>query len=338
MAIPSTPINVAVQQGNAVALVSWALTAGAVSYSVERSVDGVTYSVVGTPVVTQFLDTTVLVGVKYFYQVASVNGSGTSPYSAPQAVIPALTGQLSLGELRHRAQERADRVNSPFVTMPEWNFNINQAYYELYDLLTTVYEDYYVAPRLQFQTDGVSQKYDLPNGKNYSGAPAFYKLYGVDLGLDSSTNAWVTIKKFNFIERNRYVYPQITSTFLGVFNLRYRVIGNQIMFIPTPSGGQFIGLWYYPRLTTLLQDTDVMDGISGWDQYVIARAAKYALDKEESDTTKLDQEIMFLKGRIEESASNRDAGQPDCISQTRTNAESYGSMSGGGWDGSFGGY
>ena len=246
MAIPATPISVAVQQGNAQALVSWALTAGATGYSVQRSIDGVTYTVVGTPTVTQFLDTTVLVGVQYYYQVASVNGSGTSPYSAPQSVVPTLTGQLSLGELRQRAQERADRVNSQFVTMPEWNFNINQAYYELYDLLTTVYEDYYVAPRLQFQTDGTSQQYDLPNGQNYSGAPAFYKLYGVDLGLDSSTNAWVTIKKFNFIQRNQYVYPQNTSTFLGVFNLRYRVIGSKIMFIRTPSAGQFVGLWYYP--------------------------------------------------------------------------------------------
>lgn len=338
MAIPATPTSMFVQQGNGQVLVTWSLSTGATTYSVQRSTDGVTFATVATPVVNSYLDITVLVGVKYYYQVASINIDGTSPYTAPQSMIPALVGQISLGELRQRSQERADRVNSNFVTLPEWNFAINQSYYELYDLLITVYEDYYVAPRLLFQTDGSSNQYDLPNGQNYTAAPAFYKLYGVDLGLDTSTNAFVTLKKFDFISRNRYVYPQLTSTFLGVFNLRYRVVGNKIMFIPTPSGGQYIGLWYYPRLNTLLKDTDICDGISGWDQYVIVRAAKYALDKEESDTSKLDEELLFLKTRIEETAQGRDAGQGDTISNTRTNAERWGSYSGGGSDSSWGGY
>lgn len=338
MAIPSTPSNFWVQQGNAQVFLSWDIVAGATAYSVQRSTDGVSYSTIATPAVNSYLDTTVIVGVQYYYQVASTNVSGTSSYTTPQSTVPALAGQMPLGEIRLRAQQRADRVNSQFVTLPEWNFFINQAYYELYDLLITVYEDYYIAPRLQFQTTG-AQFYDLPNGQNYSAAPALYKLYGVDCGLASNSNAWVSLKKFDFIQRNRYVYPQITSTFLGVFNLQYRLMGQQIMFIPTPAGQQFIGLWYFPRLTTLLKDTDIMDGISGWTQYVIIRAAKYALDKEESDTSKLDEELAFLQKRIEESATNRDAGQPDTISPTRSWSERWGAYSSGmGYDGSWGGF
>jgi hypothetical protein len=283
------------------------------------------------------LDTTVTVNTAYYYKIASTNGSGTSSYTLPQSVVPTLPGELSLGELRLRAQQRSDRENSQFVGTAEWNFFINQAYYELYDLLITANEDYYVAPRLTFETDGASNQYDLPNGQNYNGAPAFYKIYGADLGLDSSSNAFVTLKKFDFIQRNRYVFPQLTSTYLGVFNLRYRVVGNKLMFIPTPSGGQIVGLWYFPRLTTLLQDTDVMDGISGWTQYPIIRAAKYALDKEESDTSKLDEELLFLKQRIEETAMNRDAGQPDTISNTRSFSERWGTGAGLGYDGPGGG-
>lgn len=339
MAIPAIPTNVYVQQGDGKVSISWDIVAGATSYSVQRSTDGVSFTTIASPVVNNYLDITVLVNVQYYFQVASVNSSGTSSYSNAQAVIPTLPGQLSLGELRLRAKERADRVNSDFVTVPEWNFNINQAYYELYDLLITVYEDYYVAPRLSFSTDGVNQLYDLPNGQNYTGAKALYKLYGVDLGLDSSTNAFVTLKKFDFISRNRYVFPQITTTFLGVFNLQYRLVGGQIMFIPIPSGSQVLGLWYFPRLSWLLQDTDVMDGISGWTQYVIVRAAKYALDKEESDTSKLDTEILFLKDRIESSAMNRDAGAPDTISNTRSWGDRWGGNTAGGpgWDGPSGG-
>lgn len=323
-----------VQQGDGRVSVTWDIIAGATSYSVQRSTDGVTYAVVGSPSVNNYLDTSALINTKYYYKVASVNGSGTSTYSTAQAVIPTLPGQLSLGELRQRAKERSDRTNSDFVTVPEWNFNINQAYYELYDLLITVYEDYYVADRLTFNTNGTNQTYDLPNGQNYSNAKALYKLYGVDLGLDSTTNAFVTLKKFDFISRNKYVFPQNTTTILGVFNLQYRLIGQKIMFVPTPSSGQTIGLWYFPRLTYLLQDTDVMDGISGWTQYVIVRAAKYALDKEESDTSKLDAELLFLKDRIESSAMNRDAGAPDCISNTRSWGARWGGDDSGGPSGS----
>lgn len=324
MAIPSTPTNFFTQQDQGQIYLSWNIQAGATSYDVQRSIDGVSYSSVATPAVNEYLDTSAIVNTQYYYKVASVNASGTSSYTTPQIVIPTLAGNLSLGELRLRSQQRADRVNSPFVTLPEWNFFIRQSAYELYDLLITVYEDYYVAPRLFFTTDGSSESYALPNGQNLDGAPAFYKGYGLDLGLDNSANAFVTLKKFDFISRNQYVFPQITSSLLGIYNLRYRFVGSNIMFSPIPSAGQQIGLWYFPRLSRLLKDTDVIDGISGWTQYVIVRAAKYALDKEESDTTKLDAELLFLKQRIEESAMNRDAGSPDTISNTRTTGARWG--------------
>lgn len=334
MAAPAIPQNVYVQQGDARAYISWSLVAGATSYDVARSTDNVNFVVVGSPTSTDYMDTSVTINTQYWYKVRATNSDGSSPYGTSQSVIPTLPGQLSLGELRLRAQQRSDRVKSNFVTVPEWNFFINQAYYELYDILIDCYEDYYVAPRLQFQTTG-AQMYDLPNGQNYSAAPAFYKAFGLDMGLSNATNAWVTLKKFNFIERNRYVFPQLTSTYLGVFNMQYRIVGSQIMFIPTPSTGQYIGLWYFPRLVTLLRDSDVMDGISGWDQYVIVRAAKYALDKEESDTQKLDQELLYLKQRIEGGAQNRDAGQPDTISNTRSWGMRWGAM---GYDGPTGGW
>jgi hypothetical protein len=334
---PSTPTNLVINQGSSTNYLSWDLMDTATSYSVKRSTDGVTYAVVSSPSVPYYQDASVTVNTMYYYQVAATNGSGTSSYSSAVQMVPCLPGKRSLYEIRLMAQQRADRVNSQFVTKSEWNSYINQAYYELYDLLITTNEDYYVAPRATFTTDG-SSNYDLPTGAatSYSGAQAFYKLYGVDLGLDSSQNAWVTLKKFDFISRNRFVFPQVTTSLAGIFNLQYRVVGSKIHFIPTAVSGQQIGLWYFPRLTTLLADSDVMDGISGWEEYPIVRAAKYALDKEESDTSKLDGELAFLKQRIEETAMNRDAGQPDTISNVRTQAERWGGAPNG--DGSFAGW
>lgn len=327
MAAPSIPSNLYVTQGNGQVQLNWDISPGATTYPVLRSTDGVSFAQIATPAVNDYTDTTVTVGVMYYYKVRASDGVNTSSPTSAQQVVPAITGKMSLFELRQRAQERSDRVNSNFVSTAEWNSYLNQSAYELYDLLTTVYEEYNVAEPYTFVTTGSNARYDLPND--------FYKLLGVDCGLSGSDNARVTINKFDFIQRNQYVYPNVTSTYFGVFNLRYRLVGNKLMFIPTPASGQYITVWYIPRLTMLLKDTDMLDGVSGWVEYVICDAAIKALQKEESDVSVLMAEKAMMKQRIEESSMNRDAGQPDTISQTRD----WVSRNGGGWsNGSFGGF
>jgi hypothetical protein len=351
--IPGIPQNFNVQTANQQNLVSWALSPGATSYQIQRSLDNVTYTnlvtISGSPLATSYLDTAVVLGTQYWYQTSAVNVSGASSYTIPQSAIPTSSGELCLSQIRLAAMQRADRVNSNFVTTQEWNSYINQSMYELYDLLITVYEDYFMAPPIQFVADGITFLYPLPNGSNtFLNAlnpaliitpPAFYKLLGVDLALNNATNAYVTVNKFNFIDRNRFVYPNTASTLYGVFNLQYRVMGSNIEFIPTPTAGQSIRLWYIPRLTQLLQDTDTtVVGISGWAEYIIVKAAYYALTKEESDTASLVMQLQALTDRIISSAANRDAGQPDKISDTRANTGSgYGGMSGG-WNGGTAGW
>lgn len=335
MAIPAIPQGFIVQQGNLQVYCSWDIQAGATSYSLQRSTDNVTFAALATVASNDYLDTTTVPSTQYFYRVASVNASGASPYTSSESIIPVNTGEMSLAGLRLAAQQRADMVNSQFITKSEWNVFINQAMFELYDMLVTAYEDYYLAPPVQLAVDGTTSSYPLPNGVNYNAARPFYKLVGVDLALNTSNNAWVTLGKFNFSDRNSFVYPNSTSTIYGVFNLRYRVMGSNLQLIPVPSGGQIIRMWYVPRMNQLLKDTDTTDvGISGWLQYVIIRAAKYGLDKEESDTSKLDTEIAFLKERIEATAQNRDAGTPDTISETRDDM----GQSGGGYRGPIGGW
>lgn len=405
--IPSVPGNFFVQMGNAQILLTWNPVPGATSYSIQRSLDGVNYSNLTTVTASSFLDTTTLVGTAYWYQIASVNGAGTSNYNPTQAnslpamEIPTVSGQMSLYAIRLASQQMADRVNSNFVSMPEWNKFINLAADELYDLITTVFDDYQMYNPVYFQTgSGIQQTavaqgvvyvitaigtttnaqwnaigapgsvtvgmqfvantsisipgtgtvqippqsstYPMPDGlSKFQDAagntvipPPIYKLSGIDLGLNNTPNGFVTVSKYNFIDRNRYVFPNTASTIYGVFGLQYRFLGNTIRFIPQPSSQQPIGLWYIPRRVQLLQDTDISEGYNGWVRYVIVRAAKYALDKEETDTSKLDSEILYLKSRIEESAPNRDEGQADTVSDARS-AQGYGpdGSSGGGWGG-----
>ncbi len=350
MAVPYQPQNVTAEQSDGSILISWSPSLSATGYRIERGTDGVnffTFPTLTVGLVSQVVDNTVVVGISYYYRVIATNGSGDSPSSSVVMMVAAPPSEMSLYELRLRSQQTADRVSSQFVSTSEWNAFLRLAMYELYDLLIMSYEDLFASEYVFINTNGTTQNYPIPNGyDNYIGgiypdssglpAKALYKVAGMDLGVNTSNNAWVTLQKFNFIDRNNYVYPNSTSTIYGVNNMRYRLMGNFVNIIPTPAGNQQIRMWYSPKLPGLLADTDLTTlGYSGWLRYPIVRAAKYALDKEESDTSKLDAELAYLKLRIEEASQNRDAGSPDTISNTRRDpvygGNGFGGGSQGGW-------
>lgn len=345
--VPYQPQNLTAQQADGNICLSWSPSLGALTYDIERSLDGVNFTTLtSVGQVSQYVDPYPGVGIQYWYQISAVNADGPSPFSIAASTIAAPPGELSLYELRLRSQQTADREGSDFVTDSEWNAFLRLAVYELYDLLITTFADYNIAPPVFINTNGTAFQYALPDGTNYLGnvlggasgnpASAFYKLSGIDLGVNTSNNAWVTLRSFDWVDRNNYVYPNSTSTIYGVYNMRYRLMGRNLNIIPTPAGNQQLRLWYAPILPALLKDTDLTTiGYSGWLRYAIARAAKYALDKEDgSDTSKLDQEILFLKTRIEQSAASRDQGMADTISNTRQDSV-YG---GTGWNGANGGW
>jgi len=353
MALPYQPQSPTTDQADGNILISWTGSVGATGYIIQRSTDGINFTTLATlGLVNSYLDSLPGIGTTFYYQIASTNLSGTSPYSTIVSAVAAPPSEMSLGELRLRCQQTADRVNSSFVNTQEWNAFIRLAMYELYDLLITSYEDYFSSSEAFILTNGHEHQYPLPDGvTNYLGdkfngtsgtpAPALYKLVGVDLNVNTSnvTPSRVTLLKFDLIKRNEYIYPNSTSTIYGVYNMRYRLMGRmtqagyqQILdIIPVPAGGQNLTVLYAPKLPALLQDTDLTTlGFSGWLRYVIVRAAIYALVKEEgADVTNLSTELVFLKQRIEQTASNRDMGIADTISETRQDS-AYGGTSWGG--------
>jgi hypothetical protein len=214
---------------------------------------------------------------------------------------------LTLAELITAVRQRADFVNSNFITDAEFTSYINQSYFELYDLLVQCYGgNYFVAPPFFFQTDGINDFFPLPDD--------FYKLLGLDLSLTNriTNDSWVTIQPFNFKERNRYAVPNFQS-FYGVTNLRYRIQNSEpttLWLTPIPSNNQTLRVWYIPELTTLVLPSDTLDQIGGWGEYIIVDSCIKALAKEESDTSVFERQKADLKIRIEAAADNRDAGSP----------------------------
>jgi hypothetical protein len=316
------------------------------------------------------------------------------------------SSEVSLGSLRLQSQQRSDLENNPFVSTPEWNMFLSQSYKELYDKLVGAYgNDYYVAQAYQFNTSN-AQFYPLPNGtptyQNVDGGTAakFYKLLGVDLQYSASPSGWVTLRRFEMIERNKYAYPNTQVNWNGYTNMRYRLQGNNLYIVPIPMTGQLVQVWYIPAPTnlqfqlpsetTLLSpnvtlsdttgltvgmnvsglgvpdgttlltvastsvtmsanalssraqntlsfwnDSTLMEGISGWDEYVILSAAIKAQIKQEGDISGLAMQLKDVNDRVEALAEGRDAGQAFHVSDA-LGAGGYGDgFGGGGFDGSW---
>ena len=235
-----------------------------------------------------------------------------------------MASTLTLLELRTRARERADQVNSTFISDAELTGYVNQGAYALFDILVSKYGDGYFAASTTFTTDGVNETFAL--------AADFYKLLGVDLQTNGAPNGWLTLRPFQMAERNRNWRPN-AAPIVGFTSLRYRLLGDKIWLTPLPASGQTLRYFYVPRMVELSSDSDVLDGVSGWHEYVILDAAIKCLTKEESDPSALMAERAAIVKRIEEVASNRDEGAPPTVSDVN----GPDSASGYGWAG-YGGF
>ncbi|CAN5950595.1 unnamed protein product [Sphagnum jensenii] len=169
-----------------------------------------------------------------------------------------------------------------------------------------------IATPYTYTTGQNQQLYPLPND--------FKALLGVEVALNpTDPNSWITLRKFEFVQRNLWNYPNV-YTFYGITNLRYRINGNNLMIVPITQAGQTIRIWYVPRPSQLINTTDTVDGVAGWEEYIVADVCMKMLIKEESfeQAQAFALQKQALMKRIEEAAENRDIGDPEVVSDSRT--------------------
>ncbi len=223
------------------------------------------------------------------------------------SAIPAdTTGCVTLATLRARVRERCDMVHSQFITdtadsLDSW---INEGAQKLHDMLIQAYGEDYVEKSTTLTTVAAQSDYDLPSD--------FYKLLGVELPLGGRMR---TILPYQRTERNTFANQPVS---LSQFNIpRYKLSRGVIRLLPTPNSVLVGTLWYAPWLQVndgdknkLVDATDCVLFPNGWERYIVLYAAKIALDKEESDSSKVVADLAKETADLMAVIENRNADMP----------------------------
>lgn len=197
-----------------------------------------------------------------------------------------MSGEVSLVDLVGKIRKRANMENSQFVTDPEIKDYVNSSIADLYDLICTHRGEQYFEKNTSVSIVNGQEAYDLPDD--------FYK---VEVLMSASG---FPIDTFDRREAFHKAMP-----------LKYNIMNNKLVVNRTDSSCE-VKLYYIPLAPTLVLDDDTTDFYNGWERYVILDVAIICLNKEESDTSQLERELMKITERIE-SASNKNDHQPHKI-------------------------
>ena len=200
---------------------------------------------------------------------------------------------FTVAQLSTKARERSDMVDSEFVTPAELRGYISASFTELYDMLIKTGLSYFESEDT-IVTDGILSRFPLPAD--------YYGTIGVD--RDDGTGHRFMLHEFMVTERNRF---QVQST---GFAIGYRVVGNELELLPRPPIGQTYQHLFVPAPADLTDDTDIVDGVSGWEEFIVVDAAIKMLLKEETSAVPLERERVRLIDRIQEASENRALATP----------------------------
>jgi hypothetical protein len=207
----------------------------------------------------------------------------------------------TLLQLRTRVRQRTDNEHTGgFVSDAELNQLINTHYKELYEFL--VIQGLHRAETEVDITATGALRYALPD--------AFFALVGV-YRQDSAGQP-----RYYMTRHDHRVYPDVARPAPAQ---TYRIVGVNIEFNPVPSSGTY-KVVYIPVPADMVADADEIDGLTGWDEYVVVKASADVMAKEEGDPGaigRLDSQARELKDRIKAAAQSVSLSEAPRIEDVR---------------------
>jgi len=226
-------------------------------------------------------------------------------------------------ELRTMARQRSDQPVAGFWTDANVDIEIDQSVAQLWGMLANADPDRFLKTQSISTTTGT---------KAYALADDFYKVRAVDLLI--GTNRF-TIHPYELGERNDYRWDQIFTLPDGSAGAHYRImrglkdgVNEEIEFEPDP-GTQTYEVHYIQAPQDFTAgaggDAEVLDGIAGFEDWIVYDVAAKMLAKEESFEAAnfMLQQRGAAELRLKHLAADRDAGYAPQIQRSRRNASRW---------------
>lgn len=170
---------------------------------------------------------------------------------------------------------------------------------ELYGKLVSAGSDDY------FESE---QSIDIVSGTaSYALSSDYYKTIGVDIKTGGD---YINMPRYTLAERNMFSRYNLGTgdSELG----HYRIRGSNLVVIPTPSYSETAGIVhrYVAVPSDLLQDGDTLDGILGWEDWIVYKCLiKFIGGKEEGDPSVWVQLLSQMDQRLDQ-MKMRDRNEP----------------------------
>lgn len=201
-------------------------------------------------------------------------------------------------QLRTEALETADLEDSQFVDAAEVGRQINNSIAEFHDRLIDVGGPSYGRTFASLSTTAGVATVALPT--------TFYKEYGVDVQRSASGD-FEPAHELDWPNRNSF---DLTAGWNNGRAVYYEIEGANLRFWPTPSAVHSVRLWFVPWAVELVLDGDTLDGINGFEKFVVLDTAIWLRNKQEQDISGLEKERARIEQRIMEMASRRNRSGP----------------------------
>lgn len=225
-----------------------------------------------------------------------------------------MASTVTLDDLVTRILERSGfEQSAPGFTSPaEQARLVNSLYKRLYNKLVDARGSEYYALKATFSTAAGTSVYPLETatGSGGCGMPRFMELLSIHVNADSTIRR---VRQWEYAELDALLrLDQFGSG--GSSVLRYRVTDVNLELLPTPNGVWTVYLRYVPTALTLVSGTATagtesltLDGVNGFDEWIVLSGAASIREKAEMDTVTLLNERALLDREIDEIKSKRNA-------------------------------
>lgn len=237
---------------------------------------------------------------------------------------------VSADDLEQRVRERADMVDSQFVSSPELQRFLEAAWQELYSIMVASGEDLFIR-RVRITGSAadplVTENGDLivtENGDvlivggvvpvgSYINLPAQIKALRLVRLVNDIRLRKATLHDLELIQNStRSGKPQFYRLDMDPANSYLR-----LELYPQPNASYEYDVFYVPALSLqeFLTSSFVSIPVRGWDEYLVITASAKCKDKEEAEISNLMKERDILLERIRADLVPFDKSEPDQVVQ-----------------------